>query len=782
MTPNDPGDADAGANQLQNFPVLTPAPGGAGLTVALNSRSTDSPFRIELFSNAACDPSGHGEGERLLQVIENVSLDSSGNFARTIALPSGRFFTATATDRNGNTSEFSACAGAAPPFEAFIVNSTSDRPDRTTGDGRCDTGETIGGRAECTLRAAIQEANSKSGTDVIRFNIAGMVPHRIQPGSPLPIVTDPVTIDGSSQPGFDTAPVVELNGLEAGSQASGLEVAAGNSTIKGLIISQFKVHGILIRGSGANRIVNNLIGTDSSVSRVIGNVHSGIAVSESANNIIGGEPVDGNVIAGNGNDAITEGFAAGIFIAGTNAKKNVIAGNAILANVRGIFIIDASGTTIGGETIQRANAIRFNVREGIVISGAAVSNSILVNSISDNGALGIDLAGDGPEGIDLRDADTGPNGLQNAAEIYSATATASGDTSRVRMRLRSAKNETFTVRFFTGTTPDPSGYGEGDTFVLTRNVTTSDSGYGPTSFVSPVKLGKFLSCTVTDAQGNTSEFSAAAPIKLDSDGDSVSDEEENLNGGDANGDFTPDRLQPNVQPLTTSSGRRVAIEVSQESVLTNASTYLAALAGATLFEGQFGRPLGFYELFARFTVGAKSPFQVMGGSTTVTLFVPPELKFTSYLNYGPTPDNPTPHFYQFMFDGKTGAEFKTGRILLHLVDGQRGDHDLAANGEITTLGGPVIGMPNRFFIPLYRSDPSTFTGYAVSNFSARDANIQFTALDFDGIALSTLNNPSSFLLKPGNQLALLGRQVFSDDYLDPQRETTLSVPEQEVAG
>src|SRR6185369_2035405 len=62
-----------------------------------------------------------------------------------------------------------------------------------------------------SLRQAIVDANANPGLDSINFNIAGPS-LKIQPTLRLPDITDPVVIDGSTQPGFSGAPIVELNG------------------------------------------------------------------------------------------------------------------------------------------------------------------------------------------------------------------------------------------------------------------------------------------------------------------------------------------------------------------------------------------------------------------------------------------------------------------------------------------------------------------------------------------------------------------------------------------
>ncbi|MGH9838271.1 MAG: hypothetical protein ACREEM_05760 [Blastocatellia bacterium] len=114
VTPNDSGDADPGPNNLQNFPALTSIITGSGNTTiqgTLNS-AANTAFRLEFFSNAACDPSGNGEGQNFIgstMVTTNASGAASFNVTFQIAVVAGRFFTATATDSNNNTSEFCQC-------------------------------------------------------------------------------------------------------------------------------------------------------------------------------------------------------------------------------------------------------------------------------------------------------------------------------------------------------------------------------------------------------------------------------------------------------------------------------------------------------------------------------------------------------------------------------------------------------------------------------------------------------------------------------------------------
>jgi hypothetical protein len=118
VTPNDAGDADAGANNLQNFPVLTSALlSGSHIQIAGTLNSTpNTTFRVELFDALACDASGFGEGAFFFGST-SVTTDANGDASFTADFfgtdtSIGDSITATATNMaTGDTSEFSACRG-----------------------------------------------------------------------------------------------------------------------------------------------------------------------------------------------------------------------------------------------------------------------------------------------------------------------------------------------------------------------------------------------------------------------------------------------------------------------------------------------------------------------------------------------------------------------------------------------------------------------------------------------------------------------------------------------
>lgn len=128
VTPNDPLDPDTGPNALQNFPVLTSATTGTAIMATVVEGVLNSTpgrrFTVELFRNAAADPSGHGEGE-VFVARQLVNTDGAGNATFTFQTPGdwpGWWFTATATDQTtGDTSEFGPAIAARPPLEFVIA-------------------------------------------------------------------------------------------------------------------------------------------------------------------------------------------------------------------------------------------------------------------------------------------------------------------------------------------------------------------------------------------------------------------------------------------------------------------------------------------------------------------------------------------------------------------------------------------------------------------------------------------------------------------------------------
>ncbi len=162
------------------------------------------------------------------------------------------------------------------------VNSTAD-----PGTGTCD-------QTECTLREAITQANNTPSTaETIAFSIGGAAPYVIAVGTPLPQLQGPVTIDGTTQPGYAAPgpPLVEIDGNATfGSTSHGLEVVSGTATIRGLALYRFKQNGVTLRTSG-NVVRENYIGTNALLAGGLGNSLQGVKV-----NAVSGNRIIGNLI------------------------------------------------------------------------------------------------------------------------------------------------------------------------------------------------------------------------------------------------------------------------------------------------------------------------------------------------------------------------------------------------------------------------------------------------------------------------------------------------------
>ena len=237
-----------------------------------------------------------------------------------------------------------------------------------------------------SFRQAIIDANTAAGTDAIAFNIAtGTSPLKtITPASPLPALSDTVSIDGTTQ-GVSPTPLVEIDGSAAGAGANGLTITAGGNSIKGLLIGKFAGSGIAIGGIGGNTVTGNFIGTDPSGTGVGLNA-VGISITGSPNNVIGGATTGSrNLISGNTLGIDIEGSASTGNTVSGNQIGTDLAGNAPVANVEGIRIGGGSNNIIGGATAAARNTISGNGAEGIHVLNAGTSgNQILGNFIGTN--------------------------------------------------------------------------------------------------------------------------------------------------------------------------------------------------------------------------------------------------------------------------------------------------------------------------------------------------------------------------------------------------------------
>jgi hypothetical protein len=312
---------------------------------------------------------------------------------------------------------------ADPAYAAtFTVNRTGDAKDANLADAACDANAAQSGN-QCTLRAAIQEANDTAGADTVRFNVVSATSVKtISPTRQLPTITETLTINGYTQAGSsantlaegnDAVLKVQLVGTNAGS-ASGLVIQATNCTIKGLVINRFGGNGILLSGSGAtgNKIEGNRIGTNVSGTKAFGNSDDGVDVFGADDNFIGGANAGArNLISGNEGDGIQ--IVGGLGTSGNEVLGNYIGtdknGTNALANFEdGVLMFSVSENTVGGTTAGARNLISGNLHDGIQISGNAsigiATDNVVLGNLVGTRANGTKALANTEDGVDISDA------------------------------------------------------------------------------------------------------------------------------------------------------------------------------------------------------------------------------------------------------------------------------------------------------------------------------------------------------------------------------------------
>ncbi len=152
------------------------------------------------------------------------------------------------------------------------------------------------------------------------------------------------------------------------------------------------------------------------------------------------------------------------------------------------------------------------------------------------------------------------------------------------------------------------------------------------------------------------------------------------NVGDGNGDGIPDRQQSNVASLPSSQTGEYLTVISRPGTALVEVQAEAPPESGSVPEG-VDLPLGGLSFACR----DLEP----GQGTSISIIVHGSQSFNSYLKFGPTPEDPEPHWYDFHYDGVTGARFEGNRITLFLKDGLRGDDDLQVNGTIIDPGAPA---------------------------------------------------------------------------------------------
>ena len=376
--------------------------------------------------------------------------------------------------------------------------------------------------AACSLREAVIAANNNaafggcgagfSGYDTIGF----AAPYSIALTGALLGPSEPVFING-----LVSGARVELNG--AGAAASQvLLLESGYNYVKSLVINRL-AGGNAINLSGANAVRNVIedcrLGTNTAGTAALPN-GGGLGVFNAGPfNRIGSVALP-NLISGNSSTAVNIVDAPGTSVFG-NLIGLQADGIAPLGNggdgVRVRNTVAPGGTVfVTGVT---NNKIAYNAT-GINIADTALGQrtGLSANHIFNNTGLGIDLGNDGVTPNDVGDTDTGTNRLMNFPVLNSITPTVTGGTVNATLDVATG-NASFnvSVQFFASSSCDPSGHGEGESFLGSVSVTAAAAASGFTfNYTAAQVFGRpFITAQATDGQGNASEFSACRAVPND---------------------------------------------------------------------------------------------------------------------------------------------------------------------------------------------------------------------------------------------------------------------------
>lgn len=411
----------------------------------------------------------------------------------------------------------------------FVVRTHGDKPDSDPGDGTCATTGRTSDTRRCSLRAAIMEANATPDTDRIRFAIeTGDHSYKtLRPRSPLPAITAPLEIDGTTQAGATSNTAangtnarmrVILAGDRSGS-AAGLQANA-RVTIRGLVIEGFSRGIQLSSGSDGSRVMGNFVGVDRTGREARSNHGSGILVNAHDVRIGSAARADRNLISGNDSAGISLGIAARRAIVQGNLIGTQRDGTTPLGNGGdGVFVTGSREHLIGGEHAGQGNVIASNRGNGVslmtITSLDLVPRNvrILRNSITRNDRLGIDLGADGSTRNDKApDPDGGANRLQNKPRVL--TALVSGSRTTITGTLTSRRTRTYRLELFQSQAGDP----EGRSFLGHAYIRTDSKGRATWTFRvnARLALGTIITGTATDVdRRDTSEFGPSREVTED---------------------------------------------------------------------------------------------------------------------------------------------------------------------------------------------------------------------------------------------------------------------------
>lgn len=275
------------------------------------------------------------------------------------------------------------------------------------------------------------------------------------------------------------------NNIVGNGTSAGANYISGNTGF-GIAINGQNPFGLTT--SSNNTIQGNCIGTNASCEyeNGFGNSSVGVALTGgSTNNLVGGiDTGDGNVIVGNGSGIANPGLVTDYPI------NNSFLRNSIFSNAGGVFSI------IGIDNLQTNDFATF------------INQNVTLNDAND---------------VDYSGTNTGPNHYLNFPVINSVTSSNGQVTINYNLDINDSETGAtgYRVEFFANDSADPSGYGQGQTYlgfdtvagdVTGRQVTlTLPNGYSGNKYISATTT---MTDNSTDGFGHTSEFAADVQASL----------------------------------------------------------------------------------------------------------------------------------------------------------------------------------------------------------------------------------------------------------------------------
>ena len=344
--------------------------------------------------------------------------------------------------------------------------------------------------------------------------------------------------------------------------------------------------------------------------------------------------------------------------------------------------MSVSNLIINEDNSESGPFVAFATRNSNILGGNNNLNDVFVKNMTSHEITQVNTDANGVEANGIsRDASISSNG-RYVAFSSSATNLVPGDTNNT--------SDIFVKDILTGaiwrlnTVP-----GGGQSTVAS---------YGP-RISADGRFVTFESFSDSFYSGDTNSTFDVFRVSVPIDTDEVDDSVENTapNAGDGNSDGFQDSVQNNVTSLPNGNDEQY---ITLESPVGTSLASVAPIDNPSPADSPAGVEFPFGHLnFAIENAG-------VGLATTVTLYLPDDTVVNNYFKFGPTPDNATPHWYEFLFDGFTGAaipaDVSAGPdvdsdpeiIVLHFIDGGRGDDDLLANGQIIDPGSPAF-VPDR---------------------------------------------------------------------------------------